>query len=351
MYTVSGVGLKDNYSVNVSILRASGEPDWQAYINSHPDASIYHTLEWRDILYNEYRFEPMYLMAIERDRVVGVLPMFLVNNLSGKKLISLPFSIYGGALFNSSDIFSALMNKAKLLMVETKAEYIQLRCFSRLEKELVEDAGLCDSNTYLNFMVKLEKGPESIWDGLKNRKEIRKAERAGLSVVVTDDVESLGEFYQLQLITRKRHGLPTPSLNYYKTFFVHDFSKIVLVKKCDKTISSGIFFSFKGKLIYVLGASDMSYQQYRPNDLMIWNIIKWGCDRGFKELDLGPTFFEEKGVLQFKEKWAGEKKIVKRYIFPPQMGPIVSGKSSKIFRLMPINIAKMIGPVVVRLFG
>lgn len=52
-------------NVDVSILTLSDEPAWQVYVNSHPDAKIYHTLEWRDILYDEYRFEPVYLIARE----------------------------------------------------------------------------------------------------------------------------------------------------------------------------------------------------------------------------------------------------------------------------------------------
>ena len=92
---------------DVSILTHSDEPVWQAYVNSHPDATIYHTLEWRDIIYNEYKFEPVYLMAKAEGTVVGVLPMFLINNLRGRRFVSLPFSIYGGPLGDTGPVTSA----------------------------------------------------------------------------------------------------------------------------------------------------------------------------------------------------------------------------------------------------
>lgn len=336
--------------IAVQFLGKGTEPAWREYVNSHPDATIYHTLEWRDILYDEYRFEPVYLIAREGGRVVGVLPMFLIKNLRGRRLVSLPFSIYGGPIGETKDAISSLLRKSVEMVKEGVANSVEMKPFQ--QSDLAENAGLTTLLWGIGTVMDLGISRDKSWDGLTEKFNVQKAEKKGLSFFLTDG-ERLQEFYRLQLMTRKRLGLPTPSLRYYASFFekMPGMVKLAIVEKNGGAIAGDIFFIFKDNILLVLNASDWSYRNCKPNDFMIWNIIKWSIASGIKSLDHGPAFLGDKGLLHFKRKWGGRNVKVFRYYCPAGVKEEAQTTGSRLFRMMPLSIAGLVGPRVIKLFG
>jgi hypothetical protein len=80
---------------------------WEAFIDSHPDALIYHHPDWLTALEREYGQKCISLAcAGENGEVRGILPLFttkglplkLVRNATGKRLSSLPRTPVAGPL-------------------------------------------------------------------------------------------------------------------------------------------------------------------------------------------------------------------------------------------------------------
>jgi len=337
-------------SLNISILTSNGEPAWQSYINSHPDATIYHTLEWRDVLYNEYRFKPVYIMAREGDRVVGVLPMFLIKNFRGRRLSSLPFSIYGGPLGDSDVVVSALLAKCIEIVDEGKAKSLEIKPYKRISG--VASLGFEELGCGEGVIMDLTLGLDVLWLRFAERFNVKKAEKKGLKFILTER-DGLKAFYRLQLMTRKRLGLPTPGFNYYASFFekMGNKVKLALVEKCGKVIAGDMFFLFKDNILLVLNASDHNYKSCKPNDFMIWNILKWGLDAGFKILDQGPALYEEEGLLHYKRKWGGDTARTYSYCYPVANKSATKSKGSFFFKVMPIGISGVVGSKVIKALG
>jgi len=59
------------------------------------------------------------------------------------------------------------------------------------------------------------------------------------------------------------------------------------------------------------GASEKAYHHLRPNNLIMWEAIKWCAQNGFKTFSLGRTEPENEGLLQFKQGWGTTEKIIK----------------------------------------
>lgn len=334
--------------VDVSTLSPFDEPAWQAYVNSHPDATIYHTLGWRDILYNEYRFEPVYLVAKEEDRVVGVFPLFLIKNLRGKRLVSLPFSIYGGPIGNTANIVKMLLSASIKMVQEGKADSLEVRPY---KSEVIEENGLISLEWGNVIKLDLTIGIDNLWGRITDKNKVNRAVREGLNFVILGK-EGTEEFYKLQLVTRKRLGLPTPSLAYYSSFFdiLKGSVRLALVKKEGIPVAGGLFFTYNGMIQYALSASDHRYFYSKPTDLFIWEMIKWGAERGFRLCDLGATSNSEKGLTHFKSKWGGRAYPVSRWYYP-YMPKLDGTKGSSIFKKVPKSIGRIIGPKVIRLLG
>ena len=94
-------------------LGASDHAAWDRFVLDHPHGSPFHLIAWKESIEATFGYQPKYLVAVTGDQVCGVLPLFLVSNmLTGKRLISSPFAVYGGILADSDETRQALLNQA-----------------------------------------------------------------------------------------------------------------------------------------------------------------------------------------------------------------------------------------------
>src|SRR5439155_7559758 len=125
------------------------------------------------------------------------------------------------------------------------------------------------------------------------RRAIRKAEKSGADVQVATSRDAILEFYRLHVRTRRRHGLPPQPLSFFKNIYEeivkngHGF--VVLAKSGSRTFAAAVFFLIGKKALYKFGASDRSFQEFRGNNLVMWEAIKFLIDRGFTSLHLRRT--------------------------------------------------------------
>ena len=80
----------DAEPVRVAVAGDADARDWQAWIERHPQATIYHDWAWRGILAKAFGHRPHFLVARRGGRMVGVLPLAQVQTLLfGHSLVSL----------------------------------------------------------------------------------------------------------------------------------------------------------------------------------------------------------------------------------------------------------------------
>lgn len=339
-------------NVAVSILTLSDEPAWQAYVNAHPDATIYHTLEWRDILYNEYRFEPVYLMAKEGEKVAGILPLFLLKNLRGRRLVSLPFSIYGGPIYDSDEGLHKLLDYAKAECEKKGARLLRVRAGGA-------EMGGPKVERYVSSVLRIDAELPRIWDGFKynTRTAIRRAQKHGLTFDFNSNDVTIRDFYLLQLMSRKRQGLPTPPLRYYRAIVdgLKCRARFAVVREGDVPLAGGLLFAFRDAVLFAQGASDYRHQNLRPNDLLIWEVIRWAKNNGFRRFDFGLTPRDDEELLFFKRKWGAVSIPYYDCVYPETEKRGRYGLSynagSAIFRILPLWASARVGSTVIRYMG
>src|SRR6476646_11835457 len=66
--------------------------EWDAFVESHPEATVEQRWAWREIFERVFEQRTVYLAARRSDRLVGVLPLVLFKSaLFGKSAVSLPY--------------------------------------------------------------------------------------------------------------------------------------------------------------------------------------------------------------------------------------------------------------------
>src|SRR5258708_26043395 len=81
----------------VELADAGCEAEWQTYVKSAPHASLYHALEWREVLLRAFGHRSWHLMAQDDGKTRGGLPVVEMKSaLFGHFFLSRPFLDYGG---------------------------------------------------------------------------------------------------------------------------------------------------------------------------------------------------------------------------------------------------------------
>ena len=122
-------------------------------------------------------------------------------------------------------------------------------------------------------------------------------------------------------------------------------------------IAGNTYLQHGENVIFKYGASDKIYHHLRPNNLVMWNAIRWCCEKGYKNLNFGKTETDNNGLRQFKSGWGTKEHIIKyfKYDFlknsfikaPPNM----SSFQQKIFNKLPIPVLKAIGNLLYKHMG
>ena len=122
----------------------------------------------------------------------------------------------------------------------------------------------------------------------KARNAVRKALKSGMEVVIENDFDT---FYPILVENKKKFDLaPTHTLEELKRIdeLLPGRLKLFLARFRGEVIGGSLIFICNDRtLIDFYIAQDYGYQEYRPINLILYEIIKWGHDNGYRYFDIG----------------------------------------------------------------
>lgn len=174
-------------------------------------------------------------------------------------------------------------------------------------------------------------------------------------------LDSVREFYRLNCITRRYHGLPPQPYYFFKNLYDHIISEnlglIALAFFQHVAIAGGVYFHFGEKAVYKYGASDRNFQHLRANNLVMWEAIKRYCEKGYKSFCFGRTEPANEGLRQFKNGWGSKEYTIKYYKYDLMKHALMTNNQmvtafhNKILSKMPIPLLKGIGSLLYKHMG
>jgi hypothetical protein len=340
------------------VLNPGDIPTWNDSLLSHPDHSFFHTSNWADTLHRAYGYQPLYFMTEEQGDRPAVLPVMEVNSwITGKRGVSLPFTDYCEPLASTRDQFQALFSFATDYGKKRGWKYMELRG----GQDYLEEQE--PSILFWGHTISLADGAEATFSNFHDstKRNIKKAEKEGVKIEITDSLNAIEEFYRLNCLTRRDHGLPPQPYHFFKQIYDRIISRhagfVSLATFKNIAVAANVFFIFGEKVVYKYGASDRAYQHLRANNLAMWEAIKRCCEDGYKSLCLGRTEIENNGLRQFKLGWGAKEHVIKYYKYDFQKGGFIkesrkiSAFQHKFFNKLPIPMLKVIGTLLYRHMG
>ena len=323
-------------------------------VSLHHDSTIFHTAAWTRVLTTSFGHRAAYLHFTRGNNLSALLPLMEVSShLTGRRGVCLPFIGYCNPLIFDGGDMPPILNTLMKVAQQRKWKYFELRCGGNSILPMAPAMV-----TLRGHNIDLRSGIEVLFSRFASsvRRAIRKAEKSGLNVQVVSSREAVLRFYWLHILTQKRQGLPPMPLSYflriYDSIIEPGLGFVVLVEKKARPVAAAVFFSYGKRAIYKSAASDKTFQDLRPNNLVLWEGIKSLKRRGVDTLHLGATSMEGEGLRRFKLSWGSEEEVTRWFRFDMARGawvnprPPRSGFHKRIFRRLPLVLNRIAGAMI-----
>jgi hypothetical protein len=328
-------------------------PEWDRLVLSHPDCNFFHTAAWAKVLCETYSHKPFYMSLSERGKLLALVPMMEVRSaITGQRGVCVPFADFCEPL-----VFDGCESK---LVIETLARIARERNWKYFEvrgRKTFQFSSV-PAVAFYGHQLDLRSGSEELFACLASsvRRAIRKAEKSGLCVRVSQASDAINEFYRLHVQTRKRHGLPPQPASFFlriqEDVIKAGLGFVVLAASGSRAVAAAVFFQTGKKAVYKFGACDTRFQEFRGNNFVMWEGIKYLAQHGAEGLHLGRTSLENDGLRRFKLSWGAKEEKIEYFRFDPATNTCLTGRDNAsgfhntVFARLPARVNQLIGALV-----
>jgi predicted N-acyltransferase len=333
-------------------------PAWDAFVTGHPRGRFIYLTGFQKTVEDIYGLKSNYWLYIRGDLIRAVFPCFFHRGrLYGKRLVSQPFSEYGGILFapeaETNERLGILADLSAVIEYSRKKEsfdYVEIRGFPDLEGT---ETDLFQKISLHEFAILPLTSDMKLADRVEYsvRKNVRKAKASGLQLHILKDREDISAvFYPLHLRSLRRLGSPPHPLAYFLSLWQNLEENLLLFTAwLEGRPVAALLGWVVGNSVQITDiASDERFFPYRPSDFLHFEFIEWAIGRGCRWFDFGPVRYA--GQKQYKKKWGVELHEYANYYVairkpkrPISDRSIPARLASTVWKLLPERVAARYG--------
>jgi Acetyltransferase (GNAT) domain len=300
------------------------DPRWPEFLNRHPSASVFHTRGWLETLNRTYGYRPAVLTTSgpNSELTNGVVLCRVHSWLTGRRLVSLPFSDHCEPLAANPEHLACLVAALEALAMAEGCKYVELRPTSQLA---AIQSDWRASHDFCLHRLDLRPGASALFHQFHRdciQRRIRHAEKEGVHVRQGRDPDMLREFYGLVLQTRRRHGVPPQPLAWFSNLMdcLGEAVTIRCAYKGDLPVAAILTLQHRNTLYYKYGASLARFHSLGAIPCLFWHAIQDAIGRGLEGLDMGRSACDNVGLVVFKERWSATRSALS-YLRSPADDP------------------------------
>ena len=284
--------------LEIGPLEPRHDEERDAFVRASPNGTFFHLAQWRRFVEGLYGHRPAELGAWRDDELAAILPMMFCPGILGRpKLVSVPYSVYGGALARSSADERRVVDEACLMAERRGARYLELR--------YLDDPGLelPRSELYWTFLRDLPADPADVLTAMpkKSRAEARKARnRHGLEL--SEGRWYVDDLHRLFLLNKHVLGSPAlPARHFHRLCSeLRDDVFVHLVHRGKEPLAAVMSFAYGDTLIaYYAGTAPSADRNYSASNFMYMALQEWAVRRGFRVFDFSRSRGDS-GAFRFK---------------------------------------------------
>lgn len=300
---------------------------WNKFVKESFNGSVFNTVEWIRV-WESKGSEGIFFVLYEDGEIKAGLPVVMVKKMGLKNYYSMPYGTYGGLLIKRKpETFGEV---GDLSEDEARKEEI-ISMFLKFAGNKFGIIGLSDfynelasfglwqlgfnKLTYKTQLLELFPNENILWNkklASSTRLKVKQAQKHGVEVDFIKSKFEITDCYNLFKDTALRHKEKGPAfpLEFYNKLFdeMGSILRWSIARKGRDILASTVHFIFGDTIFSWASASGSTVLSYRPNNAIIWDTIKWGCNNGYKYYNFGGSPADAKGLYNFKEGWGAREK-------------------------------------------
>lgn len=340
-------------SVAAARVDAGSDPTWAELVDAMP-SDVFHSPAWARVLRDTYGFEVQaYLVVDGSGKAIAGMPLVELEDQRGRRTISLPFSDFCDPLIRQPSDWDLL---AGAISTSTP---VTVRCL----RHEIDHPAWKETASFAWHRIDAGRPLDAMWDSLHSsaRRAIRKAQSSGVEIIPASSPADLRAFFEMHLQVRKhKYGLLAQPYRFFEAIWEHFLSvgegRLLLARADSRVVGGVLYLRWGDTLYYKFNASAPSELAVRPNDMLLWEGLRYAHDQGLAWLDFGVSDWDQEGLVRYKRKYATEEGVVRKYSAGPPLadglGPLLGELTSLLVDpAVPDEITEKAGDLLYGLFG
>jgi serine/alanine adding enzyme len=297
---------------------------WQAYADVQEYGTIFHTPFIHRIYESAPLHKPFAFFSIDsNDQIHAMLQGFIQTVKRGLSAITNRIVVFQSPIYDKDEALNALLQYFNSF-ASKHAIYSEIRNhYNQTDKVSLYCKIGFTWEDHLDILINIDKPADDIFNQMANtrRKQVNRGNKRGAiaSLISSQDRESLLSCYNMIINLYHRINLPAPDWQLFDSAFTNSNSKTAI--KCfalifeGKIIGTRIVLCYKDRIYdWYAGSLAEHYDKY-PNDILVWEVLKWGQNTGYKVFDFGGAGKPDVpyGVRDYKLKFGGDLVNFGRY--------------------------------------
>ena len=305
----------------MQIVNSVEEEIWRDFLKANPQSNIFHTPEMFEVFNQAQGYKPdsWFILNRSNNLLAIFLPVYVTLFDGLLKRFTTRAVSFGSILYEPG---SEGENAIKFLLekyckkINGQILFTELRNLSDQNEiqGILNDCGYYYED-HLNYLINLNCSAEDLLKsfGKRTRKRIRRALKQ--QKVIVKDLENFDELelsYKLINKSYSSANVPLADFSLFKAAFdilsPKGMVKFLVSWVDDTAVAASAELIYKDTIYGWYGGVDRGFSEFVPNELLMWHILKWGAENGFRLYDFGGAGKpdEEYGVRDFKAKFGGE---------------------------------------------
>ncbi len=294
--------------MKIEILDKGRYTDYEQFLLSHEHSLFYHSTRYKDFLEDLLRCESQYLLALDKGKIVGALPLMIKDGPLGKVVNSLPYyGSNGGCVSSSAYVQELLLNAYKKFifeqniisatMVDNPIDLLKITPVHNMRDQRIGQ--LTSIKGYVNHEESIFK----IIDG-NRRNEIRRAQKH--NVTVFEDNSQIDFIRLVHQSEMKKNNRKFKSNEFFykigKHFKPGENFKIFIAYRNNRPVAGLLMFYFNKTAEYFTPVVLEEERIFQPMSLILFYALLDAMKRNYQWFNWGGTWLTQEGVYRFKKQ-------------------------------------------------
>lgn len=301
----------------VGPLEPGEQAAYDAYVGSHPDALVYVTRKYMEVLKRLLGCGEHTLVARRGAEIEGVMPILYADAASGRIYNSLPYYGSNGGILASDTQAGEALAEAWDALIESGATAggtvitnpFATRPHPTLRHNLQDERIAQFTHLTADVMNRVDSSA---------RRNVRKAERSGYQVEIAANTDTFASLYELHEANIRAIGGRPKAREFFG--LVHETMApgreydLWVARSGGRVAAALLVLLFNGTVEYFTPAIQHEHRSQQPLALIIRDAFEHYRSQGFRIWNWGGTWHSQTGLRRFKLKWGAEERLYPYFV-------------------------------------